>query len=53
MFSITIYIDNLIFNGHPGNLLDTIIFALEREFQVTNFGQLYRLLGHQITLIAT
>jgi hypothetical protein len=48
-FYITVYVDDLTLYGPPGHLMDTTVLALETEFEVTNIGQLYWLLGIQIT----
>jgi hypothetical protein len=43
------YVNDLTLFGPHGYLIDTTILALEREFEVTNMGQLHWLLGIQIT----
>jgi hypothetical protein len=48
-FYIAVYLDDLTLYGPPGHLMDTIVLALETEFEVTNMGQLHWLLGIQIT----
>jgi hypothetical protein len=48
-FYIAVYVDDLILYGPPGHLIDTTVFALDTEFEVTNIGQLHWLLGIQIT----
>jgi hypothetical protein len=44
------YGDDLTLSGLPGHLIDTTVLALETEWEVTNMGELYWLLGIQITL---
>jgi hypothetical protein len=48
-FYIAVYVDDLTLYGPPGHLMDTTVLALEREFEVTNMGQLHLLLGIQIS----
>jgi hypothetical protein len=48
-FYIAMYNDDLTLHRPPQYLMDTTLLALETEFEVTNMGQLYWLLGIQIT----
>ena len=48
LFFITIYMDNITLFGPPGNLIDSTKDLLKLEFQVTDMGDLYWLLGMQI-----
>jgi hypothetical protein len=48
-FYITVYVDNMTFNGPPRYPMDTTVLNLETEFEVTNIGQLHWLSGIHIT----
>jgi hypothetical protein len=49
-FYIAMYVNDLTLYGPPGHLINSTVLALETEFEVTNMGQLYWLLGIQITV---
>jgi hypothetical protein len=44
-FYTAVYVDDLTLYGPPGHLKDTTVLVVVTEFEVTNMGQLYWLLG--------